>query len=99
MSCKKSKQTEDTDVKLEMSDIPSNDLSKSLIPDHKIKKNKFKHIIIDFENVQFVDEAGAKCLDTIVKEYKKENINVIFANCKGIFNAFHHFFFGLHNFS
>ena len=44
---------------------------------------EFKVIILDFESVQFVDEAAVKCLEKILNEYDKQNVQVLFTNCNG----------------
>ncbi len=47
------------------------------------EKNKGSHIstiILDMSAVAFVDEAGTKCLQKIVKEYKNVKVTTLFTN-------------------
>lgn len=48
-----------------------------------LNNKKFETIIINFSNVQFVDEAGCKCLKEIIKDYESDKIQIIFACCNG----------------
>ncbi len=47
------------------------------------KEKSVDTIILDMMSVQFVDEAGCKCLRDVVKEYSKENVDILFAHCNG----------------
>ncbi len=62
-------------------EINENDDSFSNV--NMINKTKCETIILDFSLVQFVDEAGTKCLQKIIKEYKKQNTDILFTNLNG----------------
>ena len=68
-------------------------ISKSLIK--KYTQKFYSVIVIDFSSVQFIDEAGCKCLKEITKEYKNDEVRILFANCNGTF--IHFFYRALNN--
>ncbi|CAF0714401.1 unnamed protein product [Brachionus calyciflorus] len=45
------------------------------------RDKKFDAIVLNFTDVQFVDEAGCKCLQQVIKEYENENVKVLLACC------------------
>ena len=45
-------------------------------------ENKYYDIIIlDCTLIQFIDETGVKCLNDLIKDYKKENVQFLLSNC------------------
>ncbi|RNA41759.1 solute carrier family 26 member 6-like, partial [Brachionus plicatilis] len=66
--------TENSDIEIRIDDTENDTLNNS---------KKFETIIINFTNVQFVDEAGCKCLKEIIKDYESDNIQILFACCNG----------------
>jgi anti-anti-sigma regulatory factor len=51
--------------------------------EHRIDEKKYKIVIVDCVSVQFIDEAGFKCLKEIINEYEKENVKFLLTNCNG----------------
>lgn len=47
------------------------------------KRTKFSIIILDFSNVEFVDDAAFKILKKLIESYKSDGIRVVLANCHG----------------
>ena len=60
-----------------------NETSESIVEQKALQKNAYEAIIIDFSLAQFIDEAGVKCLQKILAEYKNEDVKVLFANLNG----------------
>lgn len=48
-------------------------------------KKYYKVIILDCTLIQFIDESGVKCLREVIKEYNKEDVKFLLANCNGKF--------------
>ena len=54
----------------------------------------YKVIVLDCTLIQFIDESGLKCLREVIKEYNKEDVKFLLANCNGKFkNKFRYIFF------
>ena len=60
-----------------------NETAESIMEQKTLQKNAYDTIIMDFSLAQFIDEAGVKCLQKILAEYKNEDVRVLFANLNG----------------
>jgi anti-anti-sigma regulatory factor len=54
-----------------------------MLLDNELNEKKYKVLIVDCVSVQFIDEAGFKCLKEMINEYEKENIKFLLTNCNG----------------
>ena len=89
--CQRKNSTDSSDVNLDNSNSPHNkNLDETVALKEETKSNKnhrnpskkyYSAIIVDFSSVSFVDEAGCKCIREVYKEYKGDNIKLLFTNC------------------
>ncbi len=54
----------------------------------KYAQKFYNIIVLDFTSVQFIDEASCKCLKEVIKEYKTDEVKILFTNCDGKFHIF-----------
>jgi hypothetical protein len=84
--CCKQKQQSNSDADLNEANLEANPLQaspSSVLAGAKSWSTKkyYNTIIVDFSSVQYVDEAGCKCLKEVVYEYTKDGIKIFFTNC------------------
>ena len=67
-------------------------LSMSENPDQSASSTRqsLHAIIIDCSMFNHVDVVGVKTLQTIITDFKKQDVRVVFANCKGLFSYQNH---------
>ncbi len=53
-----------------------------------VEIKQYNIIILDCTLIQFIDETGVKCLNDLINDYKKENVQFLLSNCNSMYLAF-----------